>query len=252
MKYIDQTGHKITLNRQAVRIVSVVPSQTELLYYLGIEPIGQTVFCIHPSDKFDNARKIGGTKKLQLSKIEKLNPDLILGNKEENDKEQINKLRQRFPVWLSDIKTIDDALQMILSIGELIGKSDQALQLKNEIEDGFGSFNLQKKRTVLYLIWKDPYMAAGKNTYINSVIEAAGYINALTPDELRYPSISDAEIRELNPDEIWLSSEPYPFKDKHITELQQSTPNAAIKLVNGELFSWYGPRMLETVNYLRQ
>ena len=252
MKYIDQTGHKITLNRQAVRIVSVVPSQTELLYYLGIEPIGQTVFCIHPSDKFDNARKIGGTKKLQLSKIEKLNPDLILGNKEENDKEQINKLRQRFPVWLSDIKTIDDALQMILSIGELIGKSDQALQLKNEIEDGFGSFNLQKNRTVLYLIWKDPYMAAGKNTYINSVIEAAGYSNALTPDELRYPSISDAEIRELNPDEIWLSSEPYPFKDKHITELQQSTPNAAIKLVNGELFSWYGPRMLETINYLRQ
>ena len=252
MKYIDQTGHKITLNRQAIRIVSVVPSQTELLYYLGIEPIGQTIFCIHPSDKFDDAHKIGGTKKLQLSKIEKLNPDLILGNKEENDKEQINKLRQRFPVWLSDIKTIDDALQMILSIGELIGKSDQALQLKKEIEDGFGSFNLQKNRTVLYLIWKDPYMAAGKNTYINSVIEAAGYSNALTPDELRYPSISDAEIRELNPDEIWLSSEPYPFKDKHITELKQSTPNAAIKLVNGELFSWYGPRMLETVNYLRQ
>ena len=148
MKYIDQTGHKITLNRQAVRIVSVVPSQTELLYYLGIEPIGQTIFCIHPSDKFDNARKIGGTKKLQLSKIEKLNPNLILGNKEENDKEQINKLRQRFPVWLSDIKTIDDALQMILSIGELIGKSDQALQLKKEIEDGFGSFNLQKNRTL--------------------------------------------------------------------------------------------------------
>ena len=252
MKYIDQTGHKITLNRQAVRIVSVVPSQTELLYYLGIEPIGQTVFCIHPSDKFDNARKIGGTKKLQLSKIEKLNPDLILGNKEENDKEQINKLRQRFPVWLSDIKTIDDALQMILSIGELIGKSDQALQLKKEIEDGFGSFNLQKNRTVLYLIWKDPYMSAGKSTYINSIIQAAGYSNALTPDELRYPSISGAEIRELNPDEIWLSSEPYPFKDKHITELQQSTPNAAIKLVNGELFSWYGPRMLETINYLRQ
>jgi len=252
MKYIDQTGHKITLNRQAVRIVSLVPSQTELLYYLGVEPIGQTIFCIHPSDKFDDAHKIGGTKKLQLPKIEKLNPDLILGNKEENDKEQINKLRQRFPVWLSDIKTIDDALQMILSIGELIGKSDQALQLKNEIEDGFGSFNHQKNRTVLYLIWKDPYMAAGKSTYINSVIQAAGYSNALAPDELRYPSISDAEIRELNPDEIWLSSEPYPFKVKHITELQQSTPNASIKLVNGELFSWYGPRMLETINYLRQ
>jgi ABC-type Fe3+-hydroxamate transport system substrate-binding protein len=250
MKYIDHTGYNFTLPRQPQRIISLVPSQTELLYYLGIEPIGQTIFCFHPASKFKNSTKIGGTKNLQLSKIDQLKPDLIIGNKEENNEEQIEYLRKRYPVWLSDIKTIVDSIDMITSIGDLIGKTEQAADLSHRIEQGFDNLNLKKKASILYIIWRGPYMAAGKDTYINSMIEASGYSNALELDTLRYPSITNKEITESEPDEIWLSSEPYPFKDKHIEELQEIAPKAHIKLVDGELFSWYGPRMLKTIDYL--
>jgi ABC-type Fe3+-hydroxamate transport system substrate-binding protein len=179
-----------------------------------------------------------------------LKPDLILGNKEENNQEQIEHLRKRYPVWLSDIKTIADSINMITSIGDLIGKTEQAADLSHLIEQGFGNLNLKKKASILYIIWRGPYMAAGKDTYINSMIEATGYSNALELDSLRYPSITNKEITESEPDEIWLSSEPYPFKDKHIEELQMIAPKARIKLVDGELFSWYGPRMLKTIDYL--
>ncbi|PCJ67132.1 MAG: cobalamin-binding protein [Bacteroidetes bacterium] len=251
MDYIDQTGHKITLTVTPTRIISLVPSQTELLYYLDILPIGQTIFCVHPSDKYAKSTKIGGTKKLQLDKIKRLNPDLIIGNKEENQKEQIEELRKTCNVWLSDIHTISDSNNMISSIGDLVNRQDTAQKLINQISIGFKNV-LQSNTTisVLYLIWRKPYMAAGRDTFIQDVLHHCGYLNSIEQEDSRYPELTNEQIATLNPMEVLLSSEPYPFKDEHMQELQKTLPEAKISLVDGELFSWYGPRLLKTIRYL--
>jgi len=250
LNYIDQTGHNITLERLPKRIVSLVPSQTELLYHLGIDPIGQTIFCFHPKTKFKRATKIGGTKKLQLEKIRDLKPDLIIGNKEENQKEQIEKLREEFPVWLSDIYTLQNAIEMITQIGSIVGKSTKADALARVISNGFKNLNLQNKGSAVYLIWKNPYMAAGRKTFINSVLESAGYSNVIQNEASRYPTIDIEEMVKMKPNHILLSSEPFPFNKAHINEVQQIFPEANVKLVDGELYSWYGPRLLKTLKLL--
>ena len=251
MIFIDQTGYKITLDRHPQRIVSLVPSQTELLYYLGINPIAQTIFCVHPSNNFKESNKIGGTKKLSLAKIKRLNPHLIIGNKEENQQAEIETLRSEFPVWLSDIYTLSDASSMILQIGRLVHKEDEAESLVSAIQKGFSKISIAKKtQRVLYLIWRKPYMAAGRSTFINEILKSQGLENCISEIDSRYPKLSKDQIKEYNPDKILLSSEPYPFKDKHMVELQSILPQANIELVDGELYSWYGPRLLKTAAYL--
>ena len=251
MTFIDQTGYKITSDRHPQRIVSLVPSQTELLYSLGIKPIAQTIFCVHPTQYFKESNKIGGTKKLNLAKIKRLKPDLIIGNKEENHQAEIETLRSEFRVWLSEIYTLSDANTMILQIGELVNKKEEAESLVSAIQRDFSKINIAKKtQRVLYLIWRKPYMAAGRSTFINAILKSQGLENCISEVDSRYPELSTDQIKEYNPDTILLSSEPYPFKDKHITELQSMLPQASIELVDGELYSWYGPRLLKTASYL--
>lgn len=236
-----------------VRIVSLVPSQTELLYYLGITPIAQTIFCIHPSKSFKASTKIGGTKQLHIQKIIDLQPDLVIGNIEENEKSQIETLQKHVKVWMSDIYTFEDALQSIIFIGELVNKQKEAGLLKSNIEKVFEKLTNQAIHpSVLYLIWKNPYMAAGRNTFINSMLQKAGFINMVQEPISRYPELDLAAIIALQPEYIFLSSEPYPFKDKDINDLQQSLPNTQLKLVDGEMFSWYGNRMLLAANYFSE
>jgi ABC-type Fe3+-hydroxamate transport system substrate-binding protein len=240
-------GDKYRPTHPPKRIISLVPSQTELLYYLGIEPIAQTIFCIHPTPFFKKATKIGGTKKLQLDKIKAFKPDLIIGNKEENEKDQIEDLASHFPVWLSDIYTLTDSFEMIKEIGQITGKQSEALQLARTLAEGFDTLkNTVKFERCVYLIWREPYMAAGSGTFIDSVLQHLGYTNALSAQN-RYPKLTQDELIALQPDVVLLSSEPYPFASKHMEELQLLLPNAKIQLVNGELFSWYGPRLLKTI-----
>ena len=246
MKITDQTGMELNLTDYPTRIVSIVPSQTELLYYLDISPIAQTIFCVHPHHAFNNAYKIGGTKKLSISKIQELQPDLIIGNKEENDQKQIELLRKKFPVYLSDIKTLDNALQMIQAIGTMTRCKNKALALINEIKVRFESLHKMhsSRKRALYLIWQKPYMAVGFNTFINDMLGYAGYENSAAQYE-RYPELTIADMKNLNPEVILLSSEPFPFKKHHIKEMQVHFPNCEIQLVDGELFSWYGNRLLK-------
>ena len=252
--FIDQLNRKVEINFPPKRIISLVPSQTELLYDLGLddEVVGQTIFCIHPYDKHQSKPRIGGTKKLNLDKIAELKPDLIIGNKEENDQSQIEALMKLYPVWMSDIKMLDDALNMIERVGELVNKKDDALKISIEIKNSFTQLTHHlspKTPQSLYLIWREPYMAAGKNTFIDDMLKRCGFKNVV--EESRYPEISVNTLQLLNPELILLSSEPYPFKQKHIDELQSSCPNSKIMLVDGELFSWYGSRLLKSVSYFK-
>jgi ABC-type Fe3+-hydroxamate transport system substrate-binding protein len=252
--FTDQLSNEIQVNFPPQRIVSVVPSQTELLFDLGLDEqiVGLTKFCIHPIEKFAAKQKVGGTKKLNLEVIRALNPDLIIGNKEENSKADIEILQQEFPVWMSDIYTLEDASKTIDEIGALVDRQPEANYLNHLITAGFRDLQtlaLQKgiDKTAAYLIWKDPHMFAGRNTFIHDVLTKIGLRNIIT--ESRYPAMELASLVALNPDFVFLSSEPFPFKQKHIEEIAMALPHAKVLLVDGEMFSWYGSRLVKAVQY---
>lgn len=242
--YVDQMGEAIKVDGRPRRIVSLVPSQTELLFDLGLdkEIVGVTKFCIHPKEKCKNKAKIGGTKKFNFPAIDALAPDLIIGNKEENYKEGIEILKTSYPVWMSDIYDLRDAFEMIDSIGALVGKRMEAQKIVEDIGKGFEDFAPKIKKRALYLIWKDPYMSIGKHTFIHEMMLKCGFENVLE-DMDRYPILTAEDIKALDPEVILLSSEPYPFKEKHRKEIQEILPFAQIALVDGEMFSWYGSRL---------
>jgi ABC-type Fe3+-hydroxamate transport system substrate-binding protein len=260
--FTDQLNRRIELPSTPQRIISLVPSQTELLYDLGLreEVVGITKFCIHPEEWFRSKTRIGGTKKYDFDKIRALKPDLIIGNKEENEKEGIEELMREFPVWMSDIYTLKDALWMIAALGALLGKNRTATNLKLEIEAGFhrlthntsspeSGVRAPRLKTA-YFIWRNPYMTAGHDTFINEMMELCRFENVFLDRTSRYPEVSAEEIIAAKPELVLLSSEPYPFKEAHIREFREMLPGAKIKVVDGEIFSWYGSRLLKTPGYL--
>jgi ABC-type Fe3+-hydroxamate transport system substrate-binding protein len=251
--FTDQIGRDISINYPPQRIISLVPSQTELLFDLGLdeEVIGITKFCIHPKDKFKSKAKVGGTKNINLERIRSLKPDLIIGNKEENDQNQIEELMKEFPVWMSDILVLEDALKMIEQVGILTGHTEKSELIASNIENRFAeleSVSADNLKTA-YFIWKDPYMLAGNNTFIDNILQRAGFTNSLKMN--RYPAMSLEQLEKLSPEVIFLSSEPYPFKDEHVQEMKTQFPDSKVMIVDGELFSWYGSRLLHTPDYLR-
>jgi len=251
--FTDQLGRKVRINYPPKRIISLVPSQTELLFDLGLGEriVGVTKFCIHPAEKLTRITKVGGTKQLNLNVIQNLRPDLIIGNKEENEQTQVEFLMQNYPVWISDIVTLPDALQMITAIGGLTGTPAAADGLVNRITDDFGQLKLSvNNKKVLYLIWQKPFMAVGHDTFINDMLQRCGFVNAA--EDKRYPEISTSGIKKLTVDIILLSTEPYPFKQKHITQFQDMMPGSKVLLVDGEMFSWYGSRLQFAASYFRQ
>lgn len=253
MKVIDQIGHEVELIGVPQKIISVVPSQTELLFDLGLdeEVRGITKFCIHPNNWYKSKERVGGTKTLNIEKIKELQPDLIIANKEENTKEQIEQLQKLFPVWTSNISNLTEGLEMILEVGKITGKQTKAEQLTQQIKKEFKKLeSINHKKSCLYLIWRNPYMSVGKSTFINDVIQRAGFLNVLAHFDENYPIISEHELKELNPDYVLLSSEPYPFKEKHVKEINDLLPKTKVVLVDGEMFSWYGSRLTKSANYI--
>lgn len=250
--FTDMTGYNLTVPETPQRIVSLVPSQTELLYSLGLEEevVGITKFCVHPESWFRNKRRVGGTKTVHMDIVAELQPDLILANKEENTKTDIEQLRTLYPVWTSDIQNVPQALEMIRQVGLLTGKTENATALADEVQAGFNQLAASSRPLrVAYFIWRNPWMCAGGDTFISDLITRMGWHNVLA-DVLRYPEVSMEQLKELQPEVLLLSSEPYPFKEKHIAELQEILPHSRIMLVDGEMFSWYGSRMLDALPYL--
>jgi len=243
MIYLDQLGNQLDIDHTPARMISAVPSITELLFDLGLgdKIVGCTKFCVHPNKPYLTKNMIGGTKDLNLEKIKKLNPDLIIANKEENNREQIEYLSASVSVWISDVKTFDDSLEMIEQIGLITETSFRAKEIINQLNNYLKPKAPLKK--AVYLIWKDPYMTVGGDTYINDMLNRSGYIN-LFSNQNRYPTITLEEISNYKPDLVLLSSEPYPFKEKHLKTIQRSLKNTEVKLVDGEFYSWYGSRQI--------
>lgn len=248
----DQLGRQVELHVPPRRIVSLVPSQTELLADLGLNDcvVGITKFCVHPESWRKTKAIIGGTKQFDFTAIHALNPDLIIANKEENYQAGIAELSKHYPVWISDIVTLDDALDMITQVGSVTQTESKAHELVGSIRQSFQNLLKLQELKTLYLIWRNPWMAAASGTFIHEMIGLTGLKNSIA-DRSRYPELTSDEIRQLNPELIFLSSEPYPFKEKHIAELQKLCPAARILLVDGEMFSWYGSRLLKFPAYLQ-
>jgi len=256
MTITDQIGNTIQLAHPPAKIVSLVPSQTELLHYLGLdnEVVGITKFCVHPETWFRSKKRVGGTKTVDIEKVRALQPDIIIANKEENVQEQVAALQTIAPVWVSDVNNLPDALEMISSIGLITGTADKAARLVNDISAAFTRLNKQTidpPVAVAYLIWKDPYMTVGGDTFISHMLQACGAINVFAHLG-RYPEVTVDVIRQSGCKVLLLSSEPYPFKEKHIAELSAQLPGVTIQLVDGEMFSWYGSRLLQSPVYFEK
>jgi len=256
MKFSDQLKRQLEiLTFPPKRIISLVPSQTELLSDLGLdeEVIGITKFCVRPAHWFHTKTRIGGTKKINLSLIRSLHPDLIIANKEENLQQEVEALAKDFPVWISDVRNLEDSYEMIKVIGELVGKQDTAAELIEKIKSNFRSIFSQTENSnhelrTAYLIWKDPLMTIGGDTFISNMMTICGFEN-IFQGEHRYPEVSLGQLSTVNCQLLLLASEPFPFKQKHIEELQQILPETKIILVDGEMFSWYGSRLLHAPAY---
>lgn len=247
----DKIGRAVRFRFPPERILSVVPSITELLFALGLEEkiVGRTKFCTHPPAKVGTLTRVGGTKTLNPETIRELKPDLILANQEENTRRQILEIAHEFPVWVSDVKTFEDALTLIEETGRLTDTEKRANKLADRIRADFDTLpEVKQPVEVLYLIWKQPLMAAGSSTFIHSMLKTCGMRNCLAEMQ-RYPALESWQTQSLNPEYVFLSSEPFPFREKHLEELHPLFPGARFKFVEGRCFSWYGSAMLEAADY---
>ncbi|MCC4214088.1 ABC transporter substrate-binding protein [Leeuwenhoekiella parthenopeia] len=251
----DQLGRILTLTSSPQRIVCLVPSLTELLVDLGLENrlVGITKFCVHPNELRTKKTVVGGTKTIHLDRIAALKPDFILCNKEENTPEIVESCSVLAPVYVSDIISFEDVYALLADLGELFQMESKTNQLTQELQNRISVFQTKtvylQKRSVGYLIWNDPLMVAGNDTFINSILNLLGLRNAFAHKKDRYPVIGRNDLKLL--DIVLLSSEPFPFKEKHIEAFKQNT-QAEIILVDGEYFSWYGTRLLPAFDYFEK
>lgn len=248
----DAVGCEVSLSGPARRIVSLVPSQTELLYDLGLEAevVGITRFCVHPAHWHAGKPRIGGTKDVRVDRVRSLAPDLVIANREENVREQVEDIRAFCPVWTSDVDDLPGALDMIRSVGRLTGRAEAAGRMARSIEDAFASLGTPALRTrTAYLIWKDPWMAAGGGTFIHDMMRRCGFANVFG-NRSRYPATSLEELAALDTRRVLLSSEPYPFRERDMEHIRKALPQAQVMGVDGEMFSWYGSRLLRSASYL--
>ncbi|MEM6321298.1 MAG: helical backbone metal receptor [Bacteroidota bacterium] len=250
----DQIGRTVHVPALPQRIVSLVPSITELLIDLELTKrlVGRTKFCVHPKHSVKKIAKVGGTKQVSLEKVAALQPDLIIANQEENDEGQIKALMTHFPVWVSQIPTFAAGLEMIQSVGQLTQTVEKANNIIERSSDAWQKlYDAKRSIKTAYLIWQKPYMTIGNDTYIHDVLRQLGFVNVFS-ETTRYPTFTLSDLQQRQPHLILLSSEPFPFKQQHLDDLQSVFPSTSIRLVDGEAFSWYGTRFLKTAGYLQE
>jgi ABC-type Fe3+-hydroxamate transport system substrate-binding protein len=258
----DDLGFRLKLESPPRRIVSLVPSWTETLFSLGLghEVVGITKYCVEPADAVATVPKIGGTKNPDLRAIEKLEPDFVIANAEENRREDVEKLREKgVPVFTTYPKTIPGAVESILKLGKVLGKESDADVMAREIvrnvsaiEAGVGVWAKLPFR-VFCPIWKNPWMAFNADTYAHDVLRMLGFNNIYASAGERYPTTTLEEAIDRKPDIVLLPDEPYEFKERDIEELKKSLPSALarrVMIVSGRDLHWYGVHMVNGLTTL--
>lgn len=248
--FTDHLGRTIQFDYPPKRIVSLVPAITETMYYLGLENeiVGRTRFCIYPKDKVLLAKNIGGTKDINIDRIHKVKPDLIIAEKEENTKEIVETLERYYPVFVFEVQNTLDVFRMIEDLGLLTDTKIKANKLTKQIQIVLQNLPHVHNKRAAYVIWKNPYMVVGRDTYIQSLLDKMGFIIPFTLYEGRYPTVFEQDFLKENLDYVLLATEPYPFREKHLKEWLELLPNVTPLLVDGEMF-WYGAKMLQSGKY---
>lgn len=253
MIYKDAIGNEFDNVEPYLRIVSLVPSQTEYLIQIlnhqtQAAVVGRTKFCIHPTEIVKDIQIVGGTKQIDVVIIKELHPDLIILNKEENTQEIYKSLENICPIYVSEIKTINDAFAWMKDIAGILNVSNIGEDIIQRIESEKAEYesNNYSCIKVAYLIWKDPYMTIGGDTFISQMLSSAGFENVFDDLE-RYPEVNIDTLEDAQLDILFLSSEPFPFKQKHVEQMKENGLKSLV--VDGELFSWYGSRMINSWKY---
>ncbi|MAC18009.1 MAG: cobalamin-binding protein [Flavobacteriales bacterium] len=248
---VDDRGFSLDLAGPPQRIISLVPSLTETLVDLRVEDriVGLTKFCIHPDHLRRERMRVGGTKGVRIDVILDLQPDLVIANLEENEAQDIMALEiSGIPCWVCDVRTVERAFRLLSDLGALVGMADRGADLEAEArrswEEGRLSVDPGQGRKVAYAVWRNPWMWAGHDAYIQSVLRWWGWTP--WPEVARYPELEMAEVRDQGVEEVLLPSEPFPFKEDHKAECE----GLDARLVDGEMFSWYGSRMLKVPAYM--
>ena len=259
---VDASGVAVELPRPPRRIVSLVPSTTEILCALGLGEalVGITVYCVEPRDVVRGKTRIGGEKNPDLEKIRTLEPDLVIANIEENVRDDIDRLRAwSIPVWVTYPRTVAEGIQLIGELGELTGSPARAAELLRDIEPLHERVRMATARrppvTVFYPIWRGPYMTINGDTYIHDMLKVCGARNIFAERPERYPTVTLDEVAARRPDVILLPDEPFRFRRTHLADFVKYTDVPAVRdgrihLVDGKPFSWHGPRIAEALRRL--
>jgi ABC-type Fe3+-hydroxamate transport system substrate-binding protein len=244
-----------------MRIVSLCPSLTELVFDLGRgdELVGRTKFCIHPADRVDAVEKVGGTKNPKIPRILELAPDIVLLNEEENRREDAEALRAAgIRCHVSFPHSALDTAEMVRSIAAAIDAPEEGERIARDIETRHKRVTrVAKGRTPVtfaYLIWRDPWMTVNSDTFVSALLADAGGRNVFAARAERYPTITPDELRAADPDVVLLSTEPFPFKPSHADELSalSGIGRDRLRIVDGELLSWHGSRTPAGIDYAEQ
>ena len=256
---VDASGVAVELARPPRRIVSLVPSTTELLCALGLEDalVAVTVYCVEPRDVVRGKVRIGGEKNPDLEKIRALDPDLVVANIEENRRDDIDRLRAwSIPVWVAYPRTVVEGIGLIGELGELTGAEPRARALMRELESLHDRVRSASARrppvAVFYPIWRGPYMTINGDTYIHDMLRLCGGRNIFAGRPKRYPTVTLDEVAALRPEVILLPDEPFRFRRAHVADFASYSEVPAVRdgrihLVDGKPFSWHGPRIAEAL-----
>lgn len=250
MTVVDDRGIPLMLEGVPQRIVSLVPSLTETLVELGAEDrlVGLTKFCIHPDRIRREKVRIGGTKGVNLGAIMDLRPDLVIANLEENEAQDVMALEiAGIPCWVCDVRSVERAFDLLADLGVLVGCGDAGAALRDEVRASWSTKRSgfqPAARKVAYAVWRNPWMWAGRDAYIQDVLRWWGWNP--WPQEPRYPELELEAVRQAGVEEVLLPSEPFPFREAHREECE----GLRSRLVDGEMFSWYGSRMARVPAYI--
>jgi len=258
MHYTDSINRELILTSAPERIVSLVPSLTELLHDMSLEPqvLGITKYCVHPVHYLSTKKVVGGTKHVKYEDIKKLAPDFILCSKEENTPKMIAKLEKIAPVFVSDVNSFKDALNLIEVLGNILNRRTEASYIIDRINFRYAEFTARIKNSdsykVAYFIWANPWMVAGGKTFINDMLRICRFKNAYEKKE-RYPEINIKIIKiTAKPDVFLFSSEPHDFTDEEVYEVLRRSKKTLTVYVDGEYFSWYGSRLIKAFDHFTQ
>lgn len=266
MKLIDAIGQEhlpAARERAAPRIVSLVPSLTELLCDLGLAPllVGRSGFCIHPAETVRAIPKVGGTKDVNIEKIRKLGATHLIVNIDENEKPMVDQLAQFIPhIIVTHPLGPRDNLPLYRLLGGIFGAEKEAESLCTAFEQEYATLAAVRAnhnmppRTMLYCIWKDPWMTISDDTYIARMLAEIGWTCWSTPQlaaaGARYPKFEWTDAVAQAIDGVLLSTEPYRFTEAHVDALERQI-GKPVELVDGEMLSWYGSRAIRGLRYLR-